>query len=176
MTSHPLILSNVLSFIILYSSSQHSLSSYHKLKNISLSLCPKQENSSVPQCGVLNERLAGIRAALIQDSIGGADEPVEEVTEEQGSLRKPLLEQTLAVIRAFEDKQLDSNTCEPGDIASLLFSSLKEVSEQWSTQNYDKHYLTLFAFCASRAQTLYSNLQQIHHHANQVPLVERRQY
>ena len=206
MTSHLFTLYSVLSFIILSTSSQHTLSSFHKLKNISLSLCPKQENSTVPQCQVLTEKLVAMRTALIQNSIGDTDEPSEEVTTEQGVLRKPLIEQTLAVIRAFEE-QPGPTTCEPGEIATLLFDSLKKVSAQGSTQSYDRHYLILFVFCAvilglllasqmyhcitghlkdkkvrratqeaNRAQNLYSNLQQIHRHANQVPLVERRQY
>ena len=206
MTSHLFTLYSVLSFIILSTSSQHTLSSFHKLKNISLSLCPEQENSTVPQCKVLTEKLAEMRTTLIQNSIGDTDEPSEEVTTEQGVLRKPLIEQTLAVIRAFEE-QPGPTTCEPGEIATLLFDSLKKVSAQGSTQSYDRHYLILFVFCAvilglllasqmyhcitghlkdkkvrratqeaNRAQNLYSNLQQIHRHANQVPLVERRQY
>ena len=206
MTSHLFTLYSVLSFIILSTSSQHTLSSFHKLKNISLSLCPEQENSTVPQCQVLTEKLVAMRTALIQNSIGDTDEPSEEVTTEQGVLRKPLIEQTLAVIRAFEE-QPGPNTCEPGEIATLLFDSLKKVSAQGSTQSYDRHYLILFVFCAvilglllasqmyhcitghlkdkkvlratqeaNRAQNLYSNLQQIHRHATQVPLVERREY
>ena len=208
MKSHSFTLcSYALFFIISNSSSQHSLASYHKLKEVSLSLCPLQENSTVPQCVTLIEKLAEIRATLIEGSIGGVDDQVGEVIQEQGSLRKPLIEQTLAVINAFEDQQLDSTTCEPGEVASLLFSSLKEVSDQWSNQSYDKHYLILFVFCAvilglllasqiyhcivghmkdrkvrqanreaGRAQALYSNLQQIHRHTNQIPLMERRQY
>ena len=206
MTSHLFTLYSVLSFIILSTSSQHTLSSFHKLKNISLSLCPKQENSTVPQCQVLTEKLVAMRTALIQNSIGDTDEPSEEVTTEQGVLRKPLIEQTLAVIRAFEE-QPGPTTCEPGEIATLLFDSLKKVSAQGSTQSYDRHYLILFVFCAvilglllasqmyhcitghlkdkkvrratqeaNRAQNLYSNLQQIHRYANQAPLMEQRQY
>ena len=206
MTSHLFTLYSVLSFIILSTSSQHTLSSFHKLKNISLSLCPEQENSTVPQCQVLTEKLVAMRTALIQNSIGDTDEPSEEVTTEQGVLRKPLIEQTLAVIRAFEE-QPGPTTCEPGEIATLLFDSLKKVSAQGSTQSYDRHYLILFVFCAvilglllasqmyhcitghlkdkkvrratqeaNRAQNLYSNLQQIHRYANQVPLMEQRQY
>ena len=206
MTSHPFTLYSVLSFIILYTSSQHTLSSFHKLKNISLSLCPEQENSTVPQCKVLTEKLVEMRTTLIQNSIGDTDEPSEEVTTEQGVLRKPLIEQTLAVIRAFEE-QPGPTTCEPGEIATLLFDSLKKVSAQGSTQSYDRHYLILFVFCAvilglllasqmyhcitghlkdkkvrratqeaNRAQNLYSNLQQIHRYANQAPLMEQRQY
>ena len=206
MTSHLFTRYSVLSFIILSTSSQHTLSSFHKLKNISLSLCPEQENSTVPQCQVLTEKLVAMRTTLIQNSIGDTDEPSEEVTTEQGVLRKPLIEQTLAVIRAFEE-QPGPNTCEPGEIATLLFDSLKKVSAQGSTQSYDRHYLILFVFCAvilglllasqmyhcvtghlkdkkvrratqeaNRAQNLYSNLQQIHRHANQVPLMEQRQY
>ena len=203
MTSHLFTLYSVLSFIILSTSSQHTLSSFHKLKNISLSLCPEQENSTVPQCKVLTEKLAEMRTTLIQNSIGDTDEPSEEVTTEQGVLRKPLIEQTLAVIRAFEE-QPGPTTCEPGEIATLLFDSLKKVSAQGSTQSYDRHYLILFVFCAvilglllasqmyhcitghlkdkkvrratqeaNRAQNLYSNLQQIHRYANQAPLMER---
>ena len=206
MTSHLFTLYSVLSFIILSTSSQHTLSSFHKLKNISLSLCPKQENSTVPQCQVLTEKLVAMRTTLIQNSIGDTDEPSEEVTTEQGVLRKPLIEQTLAVIRAFEE-QPGPTTCEPGEIATLLFDSLKKVSAQGSTQSYDRHYLILFVFCAvilglllasqmyhcitghlkdkkvrratqeaNRAQNLYSNLQQIHRYANQAPLMEQRQY
>ena len=206
MTSHLFTLYSVLFFFILSTSSQHTLSSFHKLKEISLSLCPKQENSTVPQCQVLTEKLVAMRTALIQNSIGDIDEPSEEVTTEQGVLRKPLIEQTLAVIRAFEE-QPGPTTCEPGEIATLLFDSLKKVSAQGSSQSYDRHYLILFVFCAvilglllasqmyhcvtghlkdkkvrratqeaNRAQNLYSNLQQIHRHANQVPLMEQRQY
>ena len=206
MTSHLFPLYSVLFFFILSTSSQNTLSSFQKLKEISLSLCPKQENSTVPQCRVLSEKLVAMRTALIQNSIGDTDEPSEEVTTEQGVLRKPLIEQTLAVIRAFEE-QPGPTTCEPGEIATLLFDSLKKVSAQGSTQSYDRHYLILFVFCAvilglllasqmyhcitghlkdkkvrratqeaNRAQNLYSNLQQIHRHANQVPLMEQRQY
>lgn len=206
MTSHLFTLYSVLSYIILSTSSQHTLSSFQKLKEISLSLCPKQENSTVPQCQVLTQKLVAMRTALIQNSIGDTDEPSEEVTTEQGVLRKPLIEQTLAVIRAFEE-QPGPTTCEPGEIATLLFDSLKKVSAQGSTQSYDRHYLILFVFCAvilglllasqmyhcitghlkdkkvrratqeaNRAQNLYSNLQQIHRHANQIPLMEQRQY
>ena len=206
MTSHLFTLYSVLSYIILSTSSQHTLSSFQKLKEISLSLCPKQENSTVPQCQVLTQKLVAMRTALIQNSIGDTDEPSEEVATEQGVLRKPLIEQTLAVIRAFEE-QPGPTTCEPGEIATLLFDSLKKVSAQGSTQSYDRHYLILFVFCAvilglllasqmyhcitghlkdkkvrratqeaNRAQNLYSNLQQIHRHANQIPLMEQRQY
>ena len=206
MTSHLFTLYSVLSFIILSTSSQHTLSSFHKLKNISLSLCPKQENSTVPQCQVLTEKLVAMRTALIQNSIGDTDEPSEEVTTEQGVLRKPLIEQTLAVIRAFEE-QPGPSTCEPGEIATLLFQSLKKVSAEGSSQSYDRHYLILFVFCAvilglllasqvyhcitghikdkkvrrakqeaNRAQNLYSNLQQIHRYANQAPLMGQGQY
>ena len=206
MTSHLFTLYSILSFIILSTSSQNTLSSFQKLKEISLSLCPKQENSTVPQCRGLSEKLVAMRTALIQSSIGDTEEPSEEMPTEQGVLRKPLIEQTLAVIRAFEE-QPGPNTCEPGEIATLLFDSLKKVSAQGSTQSYDRHYLILFVFCAvilglllasqmyhcitghlkdkkvrratqeaNRAQNLYSNLQQIHRHANQVPLVEQRQY
>ena len=206
MTSHLFTLYSVLSFIILSTSSQHTLTSFHKLKEISLSLCPKQENSTVPQCQVLTEKLVAMRTALIQNSIGDTDEPSEEVTTEQGVLRRPLIEQTLAVIRAFEE-QPGPTTCEPGEIATLLFDSLKKVSAQGSTQSYDRHYLILFVFCAvilglllasqmyhcvtghlkdkkvrratqeaTRAQNLYSNLQQIHRYANQAPLMGQGQY
>ena len=204
MTSHLFTLYSILSFIILSTSSQNTLSSFQKLKEISLSLCPKQENSTVPQCQVLTEKLVAMRTALIQNSIGDTDEPSEEVTTEQGVLRKPLIEQTLAVIRAFEE-QPGPTTCEPGEIATLLFDSLKKVSAQGSTQSYDRHYLILFVFCAvilglllasqmyhcitghlkdkkvrratqeaNRAQNLYSNLQQIHRYANQAPLMHQR--
>ena len=192
-------------FFISSSSSLHSLASYQKLKNVSLSLCPQQANSTIPQCLVLIEKLAEIRANLIDNSIGEVDEEVGEVIEEEESLRKPLIEGTLAIINAFEDQKLDP-TCNPGEVASLLFTSLKEVSDKLSNQSYDKHYLILFIFSAiilglllssqiyhcivghmkdrkvrranreaSRAQALYSNLQQIHRHNNQIPLMERRQ-
>ena len=206
MTSHLFPLYSVLFFFILSTSSQNTLSSFQKLKEISLSLCPKQENSTVPQCQVLTQKLVQMKTALIQSSIGDIEEPSEEMPEEQGDLRKPLIEQTLAIIQAFEDQSSPSN-CEPGEIARLLFQSLKKVSGEGSSQSYDRHYLILFVFCAvilglllasqvyhcitghvkdkkvrkakqeaNRAQNLYSNLQQIHRYANQAPLMGQGQY
>ena len=201
MTSHIHTLYSVFLFFILSTSSENTLSSFQKLKEISLSLCPKQENSTIPHCQVLTQKLVQMKTALIQNSISDIEEPSEEIPEEQGDLRKPLIEQTLAIIQAFEDQSSPSN-CEPGEIAKLLFQELKKVSGEGSTQSWDHHYLTLFVFCAiilglllasqiyhcvtghvkdrrvkkakqeaSRAQNLYSNLQQIHRYANQAPLM-----
>ena len=201
MTSHIHTLYSVFLFFILSTSSENTLSSFQKLKEISLSLCPKQENSTIPHCQVLTQKLVQMKTALIQNSISDIEEPSEEIPEEKGDLRKPLIEQTLAIIQAFEDQSSPSN-CEPGEIARLLFQELKKVSGEGSTQSWDHHYLTPFVFCAiilglllasqiyhcvtghvkdrrvkkakqeaSRAQNLYSNLQQIHRYANQAPLM-----
>ena len=200
---HLLILCSFASLFFLSSSSpMHSLASYDKLKDISTSLCPKQNESTVPQCLTLIEKLAEIRANLINSSIGGMEEEVEGATTEEEDLSQNLLEETLAILENPED-QKPSSSCIPGEMTSILLASLREVSTKLSAKGYDQHYLILLIFSAvilglllssqtyhcvishlkdrklrkahreaSRAQALYSNLQQIHR-LHQVPLLER---
>ena len=201
---HLLILCSYASlFFITPSSPMHSLASYHKLKDVSISLCPLQNESTTPQCLTLIEKLAEIRANLIDSSIGGVEGEGEEVIAKEEDLNQPLFEETLAILDAPEDQEL-TPSCIPGEMASILLTSLREVSTQLSDKGYDKHYIILLIFSAvilglllssqtyhciishlkdrklrranreaSRAQALYTNLQQIHRHNHQAPLMER---
>ena len=201
---HLLILCSYASlFFITSSSPMHSLASYHKLKDVSISLCPLQNESTTPQCLTLIEKLAEIRANLIDSSIGGVEGEGEEVIAKEEDLNQPLFEETLAILDTPEDQEL-TPSCIPGEMASILLTSLREVSTKLSDKDYDKHYLILLIFSAvilglllssqtyhcfishlkdrklrkanreaSRAQALYTNLQQIHRHHHQVPLMER---
>ena len=180
-------------FFITPSSPMHSLASYHKLKNVSLSLCPLQAESTTPQCLTIIEKLAEIRANLIDSSIKGVEGEDEEGTAEEED----------TILDVPEDQEL-TPSCIPEEMASILLTSLREVSTQLSDKGYDKHYLILLIFSAvilglllssqtyhciishlkdrklrranreaSRAQALYTNLQQIHRHNHQAPLMER---
>ena len=113
---------------------------------MSLSLCPRQINSTTPQCLTLIEKLAELKATLIESSLGEEDES-GEVEAEKESLREPLLEGTLALLDAFKDEKIGVN-CSPGDVDTLLLNSLREVSLKLPERSYDKHYLILFIFTA----------------------------
>ena len=122
-------------FFITPSSPMHSLASYHKLKNVSLSLCPLQDESTTPQCLTIIEKLAEIRANLIDSSIKGVEGEGEEGTAEEED----------TILDVPEDQEL-TPSCIPGEMASILLTSLREVSTQLSDKGYDKHYLILLIF------------------------------
>ena len=123
----------------------HSLASYHKLKDVSLSLCPLQNESTTPQCLTLIEKLAEIRANLIDSSIGGVEGESEEGIAKEEELNQPLFEETMAILDAPEDQEL-TPSCIPGEMASILLTSLRELSTKLSDKGYDNHYLTLLIF------------------------------
>ena len=112
MGPHLLILCSCASFFFLTSSApMHTLTSYHKLRDISLSLCPKQNESTVPQCLTLTEKLAEIGASLIDGGIRGMEEEDEGITTEED---QTLLEETLAIFE--EPDQKPSSSCVPGEM------------------------------------------------------------
>ena len=181
----------------------HSLQSYQKLHSVSLTLCPKQTNSTNPQCITFLEKLKKIQSSLLEESLGSEDEDGAE--EESGAVTGPLLEGALTLLNALEDEGQSANCSDPGELAKLILRSLQKVSSSLSERNYDTHYLVLFTSTAiilglllfsqvyhcivghlkdrkvkratreaSRARALYSNLQQIHLQY-QDPLLQRRE-
>ena len=89
MSPHLLVICSCAFFLFLTSSTPiHTLASYHKLRDISLSLCPRQNESSVPQCITLTEKLTEIKASLIEEGIKGMGEEDGGMTREDRLIRR----------------------------------------------------------------------------------------